>query len=559
MVNQAVAECYATLVDPFGSTAGRPSPHRGADYKRSAGQTIVAYEDCTVIDSDLKSQYLGYSLTAKRHRDGKVIGWAHIRQGTRPGNGTVLKAGDQVGLVAGWDDFHGSSWSGPHIHTTEGDGAESIYSGQNSDPAPDIAAAVRGSQPGSGNASVNYHWYKLSGEAMGALQEMLAKLGKYSGPIDNDFGENSVKALQQQGKDWGYLPGDYEADGIPHNPDQEAPSNYGFFLQQFAKNEGGYTGDMDGLPAGMTSEALVRGARKIINQISQPAPTPAPQPTPTPAPSVRIPSAPEGYVFFPDLGTSQGDFNFADYAAAGGRHVALKFGGGNASDSPYIAPRYKDQLDRARAQQQEIIHYWFNGRRNGLTPEASADFMANKIDLKQGEIIAIDVEDEEATATKAWSPGEVASFITQLRKHFPGIKGLVYMSDSLADSGDWRNVVSLGWELWNASWGANNGDPGTPPSTDDWSYYTVWQYSSNEKVPGNGNGNTDGNLGKIDTWSRLGWKVPVVTTPTPDPTPTPTPVPDVPETVSREAFFNFLADMARLTSEHAVAIRDGKE
>jgi hypothetical protein len=143
MANAAVAQCYATLVEVFGSMKNRLSPHRGSDYKAKAGQKIVAYEECTVVSSDSKTNILGHYLVAKRKRDNKYIGWAHVRVGTRPALGTVLMPGDSVGLVAGADDFHGSAWSGPHIHTTEGLTIDHIRYGIVTDPAPDIAEAVR--------------------------------------------------------------------------------------------------------------------------------------------------------------------------------------------------------------------------------------------------------------------------------------------------------------------------------------------------------------------------------------------------------------------------------
>lgn len=143
MSNAAVAECYATLVEVFGSTTNRPNPHRGADYKAKAGQTIVAYEECTIVSSDSKSNILGHYVVAKRKRDNKHIGWAHVRVGTRPNVGTVIKPGGSVGIVAGPKDFHGSAWTGPHIHTTEGWTLDHIRYGTVSDPAPDIATAVR--------------------------------------------------------------------------------------------------------------------------------------------------------------------------------------------------------------------------------------------------------------------------------------------------------------------------------------------------------------------------------------------------------------------------------
>lgn len=559
MVNADVAACYATLVDPWGSTAGRPSAHRGADYRRSAGQPILAYEECTVVDSDLKSQYLGYSLVARRKRDGKYIGWAHIRQGTRPANGTVLLSGGSVGLVAGFDDFHGSSWDGPHIHTTEGDTADHIYQGKTYNPAGAIANAI-GSTAGGGSSGVNYHWYDLSADAMGALQEMTKAAGLYGGPVDKDFGEKSVKAVQEILKRWGYLAGDYEVDGIPHNPDVNSPSNYGFGLQRFAKAEAGYDGLEDGLPAGYTSQFLVTAANKKRDQLlgtpTTPTTPPIKPPVVVPPAETLIPDFPmvsEGFVFFPDLGSSQGDFDFTEYNTKGGRHVFLKMGGGNASDSPYIAPRWKDQVTRARAANQKIGHYWFNGSKNGLTPESSADYFALHTDLREGEIVAIDIEDETATNTVHWSPSEAVRFIRQLRTHFPAINGLVYMSDSVADSDNWTEVKNLGWELWSASWGANDGNPGMPPTSDEYTTFTAWQYTSEELVPGNYSGNpkvyrrTDGNMTSKNTWNRLGWKTPIVV---PKPEPEPEPVDDLTKKVMK----NYLEDTAKLAASYATKL-----
>ena len=50
-----------------------------------------------------------------------------------------------------------------------------------------------------------------------------------------------------------------------------------------------------------------------------------------------------------DVGTSQKDFDFQKFFDAGGDFAIVKFGGGNASDSPYKSPHAADQLARARA------------------------------------------------------------------------------------------------------------------------------------------------------------------------------------------------------------------
>lgn len=526
MANAAVVECYATLVEGFNTLRSNGTRHRGADYRRGAGQVIVAYETCTVTNSDFYSSALGHCLTATRARDGKSIGWAHIRKGTRPANGTVLQPGDQVGIVAGWGEDPGSAWSGPHIHTTEDDGNDwtHIYQGQNSDPVPDITAAKAGTAGGGGTPVVNYHWWDLSAEAMGACQRMLNRIKLYggtdggTGPEDNDFGERSVKGMQEFFKRRGYLPGDYEVDGVPHNADQNAPSNYGFAMQKFA-HESGYDGLDDGLPGPYTSQFVVQSANKVGG-----TPPPPPPPPPPPAAIPVFPPVPEGFVFMPDLATTQSAFDFAEYRSKGGAWTALKMGGGNTSDAPYVAPAYRDQLDRARAQSLRIVAYWFNGRKNGLTPESSADYFATHADFKPGMVVAIDVENETATGTTHWTPAEAVAFAKRLRVHFPGINGLAYMSDSVADAEEWDELVALGWQLWNASWGDNDGDPNVAPTTDDWPFHLVWQYTSNEKVPGNyimQDGTkvyqrTDGNIARGDLFDLLGWAVPPPPPPPPD-------------------------------------------
>ena len=393
-----------------------------------------------------------------------------------------------------------------------------------------------GTPDGTPGAQINYMW-KMTAASAGAIQKLLNHQKIYggtdggTGPVDNVLGERGIKGMQELMKRWGKLPGDYKVDGIPHNVDQAAPSNYGKALQQWVTDDKMYSGPIDGLPGTATNEAIVKNVDRII--AGTPTPTP-PEPEPTPV-GVPFPPAPAGFFFFPDLSTSQSTFDFHEYNVAGGRAVALKMGGGNASDSPYIAPAYRDQLTRARAEQQRVMHYWFNGRKNGVTPDQSADFFALHAGFKPGDVAAIDVENETATNTLAWTPAEAVAYAKRLRIHFPGIKGIAYMSDSVADAQEWDELKEMGWELWNASWGANGGDPGNPPETDDWPFHLAWQYTSKEKVPGNyvvENGtkvykDTDGNLGRDDLWARLAYveegTEPIPPEPEPEPEPEPLP------------------------------------
>lgn len=279
-MSSAVAKCYATLVEVFNSMENRRTPHRGADYEADAGGTIVAYEECTVVNSDIKSNILGHCLVARRKRDGKYIGWAHVKVGTRPSRGTVLKAGASVGIVAGANDFHGSAWSGPHIHTTEGTTEEHIRFGQNTDPAPDIAAAVKASKVVQKPAT---------------KPAVTSKPATASKPVPL---KHTVGPVVRSGSDWAYrrptgalaklvvkelklkkrLPADYENDGNPgevfdvavqktlnfskiFQGDEDGVIKRGgcYGIQDYAKEHGGYKSKRDGRPEVISWEAFAKG------------------------------------------------------------------------------------------------------------------------------------------------------------------------------------------------------------------------------------------------------------------------------------------------------------
>lgn len=523
--------------DNFGATADRPNPHRGQDVL-PGGQDFPAWVNGVVVFAGSQS-CLGNVVTIQNDDDGYFIGVSHLAN-IKVHAGQRVSIGTPLGNIGNT----GSCSDGRHAHITVSPSSPHPWTGEVIDPVAYAAS-------GSGNGETNFHWYGLTSAAMLAMQQMLNAIKLYggedggTGPEDGDFGERSVKGMQEYGKRRGYLPADYLVDGIPHNPDKEAPSNYGFFLQGWARDDAGYDGLQDGLPAGYTSEFLVTAANKVKAGAVTP---PEPEPSPTP----KLPDTPAGFEFMPDIATSQSSFDFAEYAAAGGAWVAIKMGGGNASDSPYIAPAYLDQLNRARANHQKVVHYWFNGRENGLTPEKSADFFYANMPLIEGDIIALDIEDETATNTKAYTPAEAVAFAKRMAVHYPGIKGLAYMSDSLADSGEWDELVALGWQLWSASWGDNDGNPNTPPTTDDWPFYLVWQYTSEEIVPGNYkvvNGKkeyqrTDGNLARADLFELLGYKKQVLP---PDPEPSDD---------TRELLHNYLMESAALASEYAALLNE---
>lgn len=540
-------DCCAA--DVFGATEGRPNPHRGQDVT-PGGPNYPSWVNGVVAYSGYQD-CLGNVVVVRNDDDGYFVGISHLAS-------RAVSEGQRVSIGTGQGPLGntGSCSFGRHGHVTVSPSSPYPWTGPVIDP-------VAYAREGAGGGEIDYHWYGLTGQAMYDLQRMMNVLQIYggvdggTGPEDSDFGERSVKGMQELGKRWGYLAGDYLVDGIPHNADKEAPSNYGYFLQQWARDKAGYDGLQDGLPAAYTSEYLSKAANIVIAEVTGGGGNPTPEP-PKPTPIPDLPLSPAGYLFMPDLGTTQGSFDFAEYAAKGGLWVALKMGGSNASDSPYVAPAYLDQLNRARTVGMRLVHYWFNGDANGVTPTQAAEFFFANSPFLQGDVIALDIEDEDDTGTKAWTPAKAMEFARAVDSLRPGLRGLLYMSDSLADREEWDELVAYGWKLWSASWGDNDGDPNEPPVTDDWPEYLVWQYTSNETVPGNyvvENGvkvypaRTDGNLARSDLFDLLGW---VKRDPDPGPGPDPEPGCDCDEL--RKTMHDYLAATEQAAAEAKAAL-----
>lgn len=320
------------------------------------------------------------------------------------------------------------------------------------------------------------------------MQQLLTDLKLYDGLIDGDWGSLSWKAIQRLMTDEKVYDG--AVDGDPGDKSYDG-------LQKLAA-KGGYTGPIDH----EIGENSIAGLNTYINnRLNESEPVePAPPQTPS------IPAVPSGYMFGIDIGSTQAGIDLAKFKTAGGCFVGIKMGGGNASDSPYVAPHYETQLAMARLIELPVIHYWFNGQK--LDVAAQAKFFVEKSHVREGDIVAIDVEAETDTGTRAWNPAEVMVFIKGVQKMYPGMKFLIYMSATVERGNDWKEVRDDGHELWVAAYNRNDGSIGTPPILEVWTEYMMWQYSSVVMVPGWGAG-LDANLAKVDMFTKMGWKKPV--------------------------------------------------
>lgn len=145
----------------------------------------------------------------------------------------------------------------------------------------------------------------------------------------------------------------------------------------------------------------------------------------------------------------------------------------------------------------------------GNSAEAEADYFISQI---QGYI-------KEAMLVLDWESGNlnnpawVKAFCDRVYSK-TGVKPVVYMSASPANSYDWSSVVAGDYGLWIASYGKNTGQPGTKPSSGQWSFYCLWQYTSKGRVNGYG-GNIDLNYfyGDAAAWDKYAGGSPSVSKP----------------------------------------------
>lgn len=113
-----------------------PAGHRGHDIAAVAGTPVPVLRPGSVVLVG-KSSILGWYVVvevAQRVFDG----YCHVVPTVNRGEWVT----GTVGRVAGWGDYHGSAWEGPHLHMTTGPTTTSVHTGIVYDPAPIITAQL---------------------------------------------------------------------------------------------------------------------------------------------------------------------------------------------------------------------------------------------------------------------------------------------------------------------------------------------------------------------------------------------------------------------------------
>lgn len=162
-----------------------------------------------------------------------------------------------------------------------------------------------------------------------------------------------------------------------------------------------------------------------------------------------------------------------------------------------------------------VYHYARPNLGNSATSEANW-FVKNIKGYLNEAILVLDWEEGDL-GNVAWAK----AFLDRV-KELTGIKPLIYMSASPMRSYNWQPVVDADYGLWVANYGTNNGQPQEAVFNKYplkyWSFYALWQYTSNGRVSGY-NGAVDMNLftGDAEAWRKY---ANASSQPTPSPTPT---------------------------------------
>lgn len=138
--------------------------------------------------------------------------------------------------------------------------------------------------------------------------------------------------------------------------------------------------------------------------------------------------------------------------------------------------------------------------------------------LKPGESIALDWE--MANTVEVAYLSEIAKGLIDAGMPAP----LIYMSYSRIRANDFKPLVDMNCGLWVAAWGDNDTIPedNEVPGSDEWPFWAIWQYTSNNSIPGIA-GRVDFNIfnGDVTAFNKYGAGGTV-------PAPTPVPVPPAP-------------------------------
>lgn len=209
-----------------------------------------------------------------------------------------------------------------------------------------------------------------------------------------------------------------------------------------------------------------------------------------------------------------------DLSAVPAEFVIIKATGGTG----YVSDTCDTQFQQAKklGKLRGVYHFAGDGYRD-LGAEREADFFVDNT-LGYWDGMTIPVLDWEAIPSDNIPAnrgvGWAKAWLDRVFKR-TGIKPLIYMNLSTANSFDWSPVVNADYGLWIAAYASMNTINGyqtpKPPAVRHWPFAAIFQYSSTTRLPGFG-GDLDANVAYMDraAWLRYAAKAgstPVAPTP----------------------------------------------
>lgn len=146
----------------------------------------------------------------------------------------------------------------------------------------------------------------------------------------------------------------------------------------------------------------------------------------------------------------------------------------------YVDPQFKrNQAEMRRVNVLRGFYHYAYPEYNPDPTKEAAWFLSVVGELQQGEVLALDFEEQYSGDKVAWVKG----FLDYIAQHTNGYKPLLYIALSWANDPklDWSPVYNAGYGLWVAWY---NYDPNNNNFNVPWSEAAMRQYANNVKPSG---------------------------------------------------------------------------
>lgn len=211
-----------------------------------------------------------------------------------------------------------------------------------------------------------------------------------------------------------------------------------------------------------------------------------------------------------DISSHQSNVNWNAVSDTQVQFVIVKATGG----AVYKNPLYANQLQNARRLGKLIGHYHFAHESSlqaigSRTPEQEADWFCDNADIRAGEIVALDIEDEKASGNlEDWALRWLRRAEARL-----GFRPFIYTYPHFAIEHGLNTRRMAEYPLWFASYYTPYRNSPKPATPGYWPSIAIWQWSGGTNVAGFAFP-TDENFfyGTAEQWKALGkpgtWVIP---------------------------------------------------